>query len=159
MEPWYEQREGEAVVNSVAAEAYWMWWWWIWRGGLMMWLRRCGLQWHSCLNVRESSGTEIDDGERLWQGAGGAGNRIVQQRTTGWTVNAVSVCLCLLFLPITLCRDTKLHPFQFLDNQPLKRHGAGADGGNAYRRAVEFNLPSYERQQKFFLCSDWYGHH
>ena len=60
--------------------------------------------------------------------------------------NAVSVGLCLLFLPITLCRDTKLHPFQFLDNQPLKRHGAGADGGNAYRRAVEFNLPSYEQQ-------------
>ena len=44
----------------------------------MMWLRRCGLQWHSCLNVRESSGTGIDDGERLWQGAGGAGNRIVR---------------------------------------------------------------------------------
>ena len=44
----------------------------------MMWLRRCGLQWHSCLNVRESSRTGIDDGERLWQGAGGAGNRIVR---------------------------------------------------------------------------------
>ena len=44
----------------------------------MMWLRRCGLQWHSCLNVRESSGTGRDDGERLWQGAGGAGNRIVR---------------------------------------------------------------------------------
>ena len=44
----------------------------------MMWLRCCGLQWHSCLNVRESSGTGIDDGERLWQGVGGAGNRIVR---------------------------------------------------------------------------------
>ena len=44
----------------------------------MMRLRRCGLQWHPCLNVRESSGTGIDDGERLWQGAGGAGNRIVR---------------------------------------------------------------------------------
>ena len=73
----------------------------------MMWLRRCGLQWHSCLNVRESSGTGRDDGERLWQGAGGAGNRIVRGQNKDMIKETQSrKIFCVSLSPVTL------HEFQ-----------------------------------------------
>ena len=69
-------------------------------------------------------------------------------------------CLCLLFLPITCAGILSFIYFNFYRQSNIKRrNGTGTDGGNADRRAVKFNLPSYERQRKFFFCSDWYGHH
>ena len=74
----------------------------------MMWFRRCGLQWHSCLNVRESSGTGIDDGERLWQGAGGAGNRIVRGQNKDMIKETQSRKIFLFHFHLLHCTNSNL---------------------------------------------------